>query len=788
MTATAALLACAVCWQTEWPDTSASTIGGGGREPGTALVDPSEIHLRPSDLSEEITPSLGESVARLRERLDQPPLRNLLLIGGIALIFVLAYADLLRRKRQTDKDNRVGLTVFNAYRGMALYDRKLRHIILNRAMRSLLRSAGCARDANLRDLYIAAARNGFLGAGSAEGLADSRIEALFLGPLPATDEFELLPDRWLQVQRVRLEPLGTALVVLDETESRAADRALREGESRYRQLIESAPSGIFALDADNKIVAANERLWRILDWNPLPVGAGLESLPSSLFEQKAICEGFARTTTDRAAHGCEINYRTPAGEDKALGIRFAPFEIDGRMGVQAVVDDATERHSQRKSLEHRLAFYELMSGIAMSFVGERSRELESDVEAALERASELIGADRALLGIVLGSPPELQHSYDWCRPGLESHSIMFDPVTESKRATWMAAHTLGKESLAIQRTDEIPPEAEYERRAFADRGVRSALTVPVRSERGVTGFVLFEYYLDYGNWTDQDVQLIEVFAEILALGVKGATASRELNASRDRLRDAQKMEAVGQLAAGLAHDFGNFLMVVSRAEASLAEGGDPGRLGDDHRRIKQAVAQASDLIGSLLTLGRGSSSRPGCLEVSTFLREVEPLLRGALPSSIDLEIGSSCDGPLTIWADRTQLSQVLVNLAINARDAMGDIGRLQVRASLRRGAKARCILEVIDSGPGIPPALQSRVFEPFFTTKSRNSGTGLGLSVTHRIVSDHGGEISLQSTPTSGTTFRISLPVHERAPTPQPWPVEGRATGPSETGDAPAAN
>ncbi len=238
-----------------------------------------------------------------------------------------------------------------------------------------------------------------------------------------------------------------------------------------------------------------------------------------------------------------------------------------------------------------------------------------------------------------------------------------------------------------------------------------------------------------------------------------------------RLRQIDKLNALGELALGVAHEFNNCLTAVSASAALLQrrlEKAEPARQPLDI--IQQAVGQGMKIARSLQTFGRDVPAEKESLDLCDVLAEARRLLEHTLPKTITLDVVCESDAPLRVRADRTQLHQVLLNLAINARDAMPDGGALRIAAGPVSASGANGApepppsglplvrLSVSDTGAGMPPEIQAHIFDPFFTTKPRGKGTGLGLSIVHGIVNDHGGRIDVQSEVGAGTTFTITLP------------------------------
>ena len=254
--------------------------------------------------------------------------------------------------------------------------------------------------------------------------------------------------------------------------------------------------------------------------------------------------------------------------------------------------------------------------------------------------------------------------------------------------------------------------------------------------------------------------------------VRDITAKR---AAEEQLIQAQKMESVGQLTGGIAHDFNNMLTVITGTIEILADGvkHDPA-LASIVRMIDDAADRASQLTANLLAFARKQPLRPRETDVNALVEEVVQLLSPTLGRQIEIETALS-DQAWPALIDRGQLSSALVNLAINARDAMPEGGRLLFRtANFTRDAHDAEVvglgpgdyvtIEVIDSGAGIPPAIRDRIFEPFFSTKQFGTGTGLGLSMVFGFAKQSGGSIVVDGEEGKGACFRIYLPKADAEP------------------------
>jgi signal transduction histidine kinase/ActR/RegA family two-component response regulator len=330
--------------------------------------------------------------------------------------------------------------------------------------------------------------------------------------------------------------------------------------------------------------------------------------------------------------------------------------------------------------------------------------------------------------------------------------------------------------------------------------IGSVVGIPLFSGRDIIG-VIGMAHLDDRSFSQEDISVLERLAELASIALDNARLYGDIRrklaeheaADRDKKRleaqllHAQKMEAIGTLAGGVAHDFNNILQAITGYSELLLLKSDP--VDPDHKdlqAIKEAAQRASHLVRQLLVFSRKMENKYEAIDLNEVIIRIAKMLERTIPRMIKIEMVLENRLEL-ISADVTQVEQVLMNLGVNARDAMPDGGTITIKTANAVLDEAFCkshlgaqpgtyvLMVVSDTGHGMEKEVLDHIFEPFFTTKQRDKGTGLGLATLYGIVKSHRGFIYCSSTPGSGTSFEIYFPaLPTQAVTPLKPSVETR--------------
>jgi signal transduction histidine kinase len=406
----------------------------------------------------------------------------------------------------------------------------------------------------------------------------------------------------------------------------------------------------------------------------------------------------------------------------------------------------------------RAALESTVAAISTRFINATPRDTDAGIDQALAELARCVGAERAYFM----SSGECPRTHLWCGPGISAAPGW------PRQAPELAAQFGASVERVVQVVDvrRLWPGAKKEACLAAElRGWAFASSM---SARGPVFLGFDAVTRPCGITHPGELGVLPMALDLLAHAVERQTTELEKSSLEERLQQTRRMETVGALASGVAHNFNNIIAAilgyVELAEAQVTKGSRPAR---HLSGIRRAGERGRDVVEQLLRFGRRRSGRHQLLDVRCLMAESESFLRASLPREIDLAFHEVPMGA-GIVAEPAQLQQVILNLCSNAAQAMEGRGHIKVETMLHELADIQdlthgtlrpgryVVLAVTDSGPGMDRVVLENLFEPFFTT--RTSGNGLGLATVREIVDEHGGAINVSSTPRKGSRFEVWLP------------------------------
>lgn len=559
--------------------------------------------------------------------------------------------------------------------------------------------------------------------------------------------------------------------IRDITERKEADNKLRDSEARYRAVVNALDEGVLLVDAQGILRTGNVGAEQILGLSVEEmVGRSLTDARWQTIQEDGspfAHEDYPAAVTLRTGQPCSgvvMGVYKPDGKRRWIAVNSRAIRGAAEQ-VAAVVVSFTDI-TVRKRTEDRLA-----AQYAVSRVLSESASLEVAVPKILEAIGENLEWDFGVFWRLDRAQGVLRCLDQWHPPSMNAEAFAVETWQQAIKAEDGLPGRIWAGGKPAWVTD-LAADSNFPRGKEAHAvGFHGAFGFPVRVGNDIEGVVeLFSLQV-----REPDADLLKMVEDIgLKIGQFGERARAEdaLRQTEAQLRQSQKMEAVGRLAGGVAHDFNNLLTVIrgySELLLTRLSATDPMR--KDMEEVKKAADRASGLTRQLLAFSRRQFIAPKVIDLNALIANMDGMLRPLLGGDV-VELCAELDPQVgAIKADPGQVEQVIMNLAVNSRDAMPNGGRLTIetrnvtigkssrREAMEMEAGPYVLLVIRDTGHGMSAETQSHLFEPFFTTKEKGKGTGLGLSTVYGIVKQSGGHIAVESQPGQGTTFRIYFPL-----------------------------
>ena len=548
--------------------------------------------------------------------------------------------------------------------------------------------------------------------------------------------------------------------------AKAAEAALLQSQERNRAIVDTALDGVITIDSTGIVTDWNAQATAIFGWaREDALGRLLSETIIPERDRQAHEQGlreFLRTGAGAILNRrIEIVARHRSGREFPVELAVSPAKIGDAYIFSAFIRDITARRRAERRLVCQYAVTQALS---------ESTTLEEAVPKVLHAVGETLEWDLCVFWRVDKASGVLRCLDLWSAP-----SVPADPFIQ---ATWQRVLTRGqglpgsiwvsgKSAWATDAGNDTnsPREAQTKHVGF-----HGAFGFPILVGNETEGVIEF----CSRQVQEPDDELLKMMKDIgLKIGqfTEGARTEGVLRETEAQLRQAQRMEAVGRLAGGMAHDFNNLLTVIrGYSELLLGRLGPSDTMRKDTEEIKKAADRATGLTRQLLSFSRRQFVETKVLDLNILVANMDGMLRRLVGEDL-IELSAELD-PSTclIKADPGQIEQVIMNLVVNARDAMPTGGRLMVETrNVKIGEEVRLdavgvapgsyvLLAVRDTGLGMDAEVRSHLFEPFFTTKEKGKGTGLGLSTVYGIVQQSGGSIMVESAPGQGAIFRIYFP------------------------------
>jgi PAS domain S-box-containing protein len=585
--------------------------------------------------------------------------------------------------------------------------------------------------------------------------------------------------QWLNVTAapIPLDGYGVAITYVDVTEKNEAIASLKINEERLRFTLDATTDAIWDINLQTGEAYLSSRYYTLLDYEPGDFPSTFECFQKLIHPDDAdilnkVMDDYFKNT--RNIHSIELRMKSKKDEWKWILSRGKTIgrNNEGKpLRMVGTNTDITERKRIEEDLKRKNRALRILSECNISLVKiNNEKELATDI---CSKINTIGGYQLVWIGLINQDDKKSIIPLAWSGKESDKEEFMDIQLMENNPYTSSIEKAFESQVFSLIRNIRADLNCRSWLNYAAQKGYNSVLSLPLIINNKVIG-VLTIYSYELNGFDEEEIALLSELANDIAYGIIAIRTREEHSKLENQLLQSQKNEAIGRLAGGIAHDFNNILTVImGNAEILSFPQHDQNQFLGHIEQIKSAAEKASSLTRQLLAFSRKEIIQPKIINPNEMVKEMQKMLQRLIGEDIDLKVILD---PLVsnIIADQSHLDQVIMNLVVNAKDAMPEGGDLTIQTKnlLIEEKNIYCfpkakpgkyvVLEVKDTGIGINDEIISKIFDPFFTTKEVGKGTGLGLSVVEGIVNQNQGWIDVSSEVGKGTTFKIYFPVIEK--------------------------
>ncbi len=555
-----------------------------------------------------------------------------------------------------------------------------------------------------------------------------------------------------------------AFIFLNQEKRRFVENSLKVSEKKYRDYVEYSPYGIFITDSEGKFIEANRKAAQITGYKKNELLTMRLSEIISI-EEKNRVERHLRDALEKGNYSGEFPFIKKGGDNCFISVDAVNL---GNNTVIGFVQDITERKKTEERLRYRLSIEMIITSFTTALVSSDLYDVDREIRTALKLLGNVTGTDRVYLFLYNREISEFSNTHEWCAEGIAAYIGNFKNLPVDSYP-WWTGKMKNNSVVIFQDINDMPDKSDNLKGIFIEHNILSIAVIPLFYDGKLTGFMGFDSIKKRKKWTEDNIDLLKLTGNIFCSALVRKKELEEKSKLNEQLVQIQKLESIGRLAGGVAHDFNNILQVIMGfAEMAMEDiPPDSGTLKNYLEEIYKAAKRSAELTGQLLAFARRQTANPEIINLNEVIENTIKMLKRLIGENIEL-IWNPSDNLWNTRIDISQVNQLITNLCINSRDALEGKRGGKIIIETRNTAVDETyrkknayfvpgeyvMLAVSDNGKGMDRETISHIFEPFYTTRGKE-GTGLGLSTVYGIMKQNNGYINTRSEVDAGTTMEL---------------------------------